>query len=269
MEKGTVDNPIVIDDQTVKSYPLPMDSVKQSADVYRAYATDTDVEVTSESGTWGPSLVHELKQTIPFVPRFTFFVGSPLGIFLTLRGARPVFDKLRILEDEKNKTSETLQPTSPFCLPSGAVYNIFHPSDPVAYRIEPLLLPTDFDESNLPKPAFVKLDGERVRFHVQAKELGDTLVKTFTNLFDRIPSQRSVDVPEIGTEEGGKRKKTKSSPPTYNFALGGKSARVDLQLQTGVIDNEYVSAVLAHSTYWTNDDFLNFFIQCTNDEYSD
>ena len=37
------------------------------------------------------------------------------------------------------------------------------------------------------------------------------------------------------------------------FQLGGRSTRVDFQIQPGVIDNEYLSAVTAHSSYFSNE----------------
>jgi len=283
---GTPEDPIVLDDYNAKSYRLPVDPTKQAADVYRAYAGDSDAEVSRQTGSWGPSTLRKVSKTIPFVPKFTFFLGSPLGLFLTLRGARPLFDELRLVEDGKEvrvavpraaaAAGVDLQASSPFALPSGAVYNIFHPSDPVAYRIEPLLLPVDFDDSQLPKPCFVTLDGQGLRFHVQAKELGDSLVKTFTgltglfkiNLLDKMPSQRSINstaAPAAAIESEAKRSRQKG-PVTYNFALGGESKRVDYQLQPGVVDNEYLSAVSAHSSYWSNSDLLDFLIQCASGE---
>ena len=44
------------------------------------------------------------------------------------------------------------------------------------------------------------------------------------------------------------------------FALGGRSTRVDHQLQTGIVENEYLSAVTAHGIYWNHDDILDFVI---------
>jgi len=251
----------------IRTYKLPHDSSQQSANIYQAYATESGVEVTDKRGTWGPCIVRKVSQTIPFVPKFTFFLGSPLGLFLTLRGARPIFDDLRLKQkrplrigNSPNRTSA--DPTSPFTLPSGAVYNIFHPSDPVAYRIEPLLLPEDFDDSNLPKPCFLTLDGKGLRFHVQAKELGDTLAKTFTGLLSMSSSQRSIE--KINLQMVTKQKK--KDDVLLKFALGGKSERVDFQLQPGVVDNEYISAVSAHTSYWMNDDLLEFLIQCANSQ---
>lgn len=50
-------------------------------------------------GTWKPSLLQrkpKTKQmTILFQPYCTIFFGSPLGLFLTLRGAHPIFDEMR------------------------------------------------------------------------------------------------------------------------------------------------------------------------------
>ena len=45
-----------------------------------------------------------------------------------------------------------------------------------------------------------------------------------------------------------------------SFRLGGRSTRVDFQLQPGVIDNEYLSAVTAHSSYFSNEDIVDFII---------
>jgi hypothetical protein len=40
-----------------------------------------------------------MLETIPFTPDLTMFLGSPIGLFLTLRGAHPVFDEMRAIAD--------------------------------------------------------------------------------------------------------------------------------------------------------------------------
>lgn len=275
---GTADDPIeiVLDDQDQMSFRLPQPTNEQVSGAYKSYAGVSDVQ--QGGGTWGPSLEKEVKQTLPFVPKFTFFVGSPLGLFLTLRGARPLFDEMRQSNASERKTSvdddkeavmdedkeadvdkdeeatvdkdkeaaadDDLEPVSPFSLPSGSIYNIFHPSDPVAYRIEPLLMPQDFDDSLLPAPEFLVLDGQGVRFHVKAKEISDTLFKSISGMF------RVQD------------KARQKGETTWRFKLGGSSERVDFQLQPGRLDNEYISAISAHSSYWVNSDLMDFLIQC-------
>lgn len=55
-----------------------------------------------------------------------FCMGSPLAVFLALRGIRP----------GNNGTQDKIVPKS-ICQ---RLFNIFHPTDPVAYRLEPLIL---------------------------------------------------------------------------------------------------------------------------------
>ena len=49
---------------------------------------------------------------------------------------------------------------------------------------------------------------------------------------------------------------------SLQFPLAGKShsGRVDLQLQMGIIDSEYVSAVTAHICYWDHVDVIDYLI---------
>lgn len=230
---------------------------------YQAFASDT---VGEKTGTWGPSLTKKMLTTIPFTPKFTFFLGSPLGMFLTLRGARPLFNSM---QSESAATTEGIleAPTSPFSLP-GSVYNIFHSSDPVAYRIEPLLLPPETAQADIPPPLFLVPNKRGMRFHVKAKEIGDNLLNTFSGFLqgsiDNLPDTSASNLmSKLGGEEilGISPKMNRN----YNFALGGDSARVDFQLQPGVVENEYLSAISAHNSYFTNDDLLEFLIQCAKE----
>jgi hypothetical protein len=75
--------------------------------------------------SYGPTLTRPLLETIPFVPDHTLFLGSPLGLFLSLRGAHAYFDSLRV--NVKDADAAALPRTSPFTLPTKSLYNIFHP----------------------------------------------------------------------------------------------------------------------------------------------
>jgi hypothetical protein len=250
---------------------------------YQAYATKGEDANVAKNGYWGPSLPKALKKTIPFVPEFTMFLGSPLGLFLTLRGAHAVFDEMReaaVLEAAKkagDASQESLTEdesvftyplASPFTLPSGSIFNIFHPSDPVAYRIEPLLLDQDAGEEGIPPPLYLVKPGQNLRLHVQAMQFGDDIRKSladkansWSNLITAVTEQ-AVSTLSKRVEADDKRKSGAAHlrPGELKFALGGKSDRVDFQLQTGVIDNAYLSAVTAHSTYFGNSDILDFII---------
>lgn len=92
---------------------------------YQAYAQSEHAD-NAHNGTYGPSLNKPMKQIIPFVPEHTLFLGSPLGIFLTLRGAHPVFDEMR-LQSKRSEEMLEVPSVSPFTLPTKSLYNIFHP----------------------------------------------------------------------------------------------------------------------------------------------
>ncbi|XP_016121047.1 phospholipase DDHD2-like, partial [Sinocyclocheilus grahami] len=63
---------------------------------------------------------------LAFHPQAFFAMGSPIGMFLTVRGLKRI---------DPNYSFPTCK----------SFYNIFHPFDPVAYRIEPIILSQDMD----------------------------------------------------------------------------------------------------------------------------
>jgi hypothetical protein len=267
-------------------------SDKNNADVgFQAYAKEN--ADTSLNGTWGPSLPKRMEKTIPFSPEFTIFLGSPIGLFLTLRGAHPVFNELReksILEIaekcEKSLTSITesasgesdgndkkkdpmdtpeIPYASPFKLPSGAIYNVYSASDPVAYRIEPLLLPPEMNPDNFPPAVHLTAEGQSVRLHVKAQQLGDEIGKFFEGKKGGLGTFLTQAVSALGKAEDETSQRSIGPNVTgpQTFALAGNAKRLDYQLQRGVVENEYLSAVTAHSNYFVNTDFQDFLMSLT------
>ena len=186
------------------------------------------------AGDWGPPV--QIKENIPFRPEHTFFLGSPLGMFLTLRGAHPVLDCME----------KTDRGVSTFTLPTNSLFNIFHPSDPVAYRIEPLLLPQS-SKGDLPPSVYLTIPGESVRLHVKAKQLKDIVRKSildakssggWSSLVDgAITLAAETTSAVVGSSSN---KEDEAKPPELVFPLGGTNKRVDVSLQPNLIDNEYV-----------------------------
>lgn len=245
---------------------------------YQSYASQEGAD-QAKNGNIGPSLPRPMKHVLPFEPQHTIFLGSPIGLFLTLRGAHPVFDALR-----DNLPPGPGRPrASPFRLPSKGIHNIFHPSDPVAYRIEPLLLVQGTPDAELPAPEYLTKEGEGVRLHVKAKQFGDQIRKS---IFDKKPTFSSFmnvvsDQAQTLLHQMDERSKTEAEPaalksesetdkPTMiRFPLAGRTGRIDFQLQPNVIDSEYVSAVLAHSSYFSNSDVIDYTIDLTRSKSSE
>ncbi|XP_077973027.1 triacylglycerol hydrolase DDHD2-like [Styela clava] len=105
-----------------------------------------------DCGTGQPMVKYPQLQ---FDPEIFFTLGSPIGMFLTVRGISDLGEE--------------------FCLPTcGRFFNVFHPYDPVAYRVEPLINP----EFSL-KPVQVPHYKGRKRLHL---ELRDSLGRMGTEL---------------------------------------------------------------------------------------
>lgn len=89
-------------------------------DILRHQSPSADPSSTEPSpGTGQPSITYP---QLAFKPNALFVMGSPIGLFNTVRGIDTSVD---------------------FELPTcKRVFNIFHPLDPVAYRLEPLIDPS-------------------------------------------------------------------------------------------------------------------------------
>jgi phospholipase DDHD2 len=239
---------------------------------------DTDNTSMAEHGTWGPTLIRPMLKTIPFVPECTMFLGSPLGLFLTLRGAHAVFESLRqeeicsILKRHPHSPSEEemlhRRVASPFQLPTNSLYNIFNPSDPVAYRIEPLLLSPNVDPAgpDFPPPVYLTAVGKDVRLHVKARQIADDLQRS---LLDQKTSWNALldsTLTSFGPQHDAAKARGDDLVPLPDwppvFALGSPlhPKRVDYSFQPAIVENEYINAVTAHSSYFNNADFQEFLI---------
>ena len=147
--------------------------------IHETHAKEDELGSTPQNaGHSGPLLCREIDMHLPFEPECTLFLGSPLGLFLSLRGSHAVFDDLRQSEcgdidgatcasaeapggiDESllsmvSEPESIATKVSPFTLPTKEVFNIFHPADVVAYRIEPLLFPPGTPDGSIPPPAYL------------------------------------------------------------------------------------------------------------------
>lgn len=292
-----------------KLHPVSIPSQDSVEIGYQAYATGdascpADVGGSTEHissdmaehGTWGPTLIRPMRQTIPFMPECTVFLGSPLGLFLTLRGAHAVFESLRQEEiaslvsgrQPSPADLETIQRrvASPFHLPTHHLYNIFNPSDPVAYRIEPLLLSPNLDPEgpDFPPPEYLTAVGKDVRLHVRARQIADDLQRTLKDqknswnaLLDSTLATRaalqdgsSSSLASSRLLQAGKDASAgalavahmplPSWPPTFALGCPLHPKRVDYSFQPAIVENEYINAVTAHSSYFSNSDFQEFLI---------
>lgn len=179
---------------------------------------------------------------LAFHPQAFFAAGSPIGMFLTVRGLKRI---------DPNYSLPTCK----------SFYNIFHPFDPVAYRIEPMIVPQDVD---LPAMLIPHHKG-RKRMHLELKE-GLTRVSSDLLGSLRMVWQSISQVPTPALAEGGLSAMTPTDEAEAcpveqedsNVKVGmlNRGRRIDFVLQETPIEsfNEYLFAIQSHLCYWESED---------------
>ncbi|KAG7666183.1 uncharacterized protein J8A68_000279 [[Candida] subhashii] len=203
-----------------------------------------------------------------------FLVGSPVGMFKLLEGKNIIGDPT---------TTSTQLSTHQFASPQcNRLYNVFHPSDPVSYRIEPLICPSfahlkpeaipfavrglntqiqdlySFGEkitqvtqwfrgTNKPKPENTR--GKSVEERANSENaLGDIISSVVMAKEDEKPAVKPS-------------KRALSSEELRKLTCLNSNGRVDYCLPLGVLDFTLVSAVSAHITYFENQDVAGFIMK--------
>lgn len=203
---------------------------------------------------------------LTFTPKNFFALGSPIGMFVTIRG----IDKLGM--DFRLPTCE-------------GFYNIFHPYDPVAYRLEALVNPM----LALVPPFLIPHHKGRKRMHLELRETMNrvsTDIKTkfmtsFKNVTETVcalnPLLKNINHKAIEQEVNEVLQKQMSAekPPESptdesmnnhtDLPLGqlNQSRRLDYVLQEAPLEffNEYLFALTSHVCYWDSADTILFIVK--------
>nr|XP_048709288.1 phospholipase DDHD1 isoform X4 [Caretta caretta] len=193
--------------------------------------------------------LHELKaSTISKTPALKFKVenffcmGSPLAVFLALRGIRP----------GNSGSQDHILPRT-IC---NRLLNIFHPTDPVAYRLEPLILkhysnisPVQIHWYNTANPLPYE--------HMKPSFLNPTKEPTSVTESESIPT-----IPSPATSPVMVRRHYGESITNIGKAsiLVELEHRIDFELREGLVESRYWSAVTSHTAYWSSMDIALFLL---------
>ncbi|XP_075955116.1 triacylglycerol hydrolase DDHD2 isoform X1 [Anarhichas minor] len=195
---------------------------------------------------------------LAFHPQTFFAFGSPIGMFLTVRGLKHI---------DPNYTFPTCK----------SFYNIYHPYDPVAYRLEPMIV-TEVDL----EPMLIPHHKGRKRMHLELKDsltrmsmdlknnvLGS--LRTAWQSLSRLPVaalppvdqgdttiERDLQETQAGVcdeaESSVSAEQTEQPEIKVGMLNGGR--RIDYVLQEKPIEsfNEYLFAIQSHLCYWESED---------------
>ncbi|NWZ70448.1 DDHD2 Phospholipase, partial [Acrocephalus arundinaceus] len=191
-----------------------------------------------------------------YKPTIFFAFGSPIGMFLTVRGVKRI---------DPNYSLPTCK----------GFFNIYHPFDPVAYRIEPMIVPDlEFEPMLLPhhkgrKRMHLELKEGLTRMSVDLKNnlLGSLRVAWQSFTRSPVPALEAASTEaeaeaEAGTEKHPDTKAeeppaaVKEETPLINVGRLNGGNRIDYVLQEKPIEsfNEYLFALQGHLCYWESED---------------
>lgn len=189
----------------------------------------------------------------------TFFaVGSPLGVFLALRNVRIGRGEGKDYWHEENITEEM-----PCCR---QMVNIFHPFDPVAYRLEPLICEEYIDK----RPVIIPYHKGGKRLHIGFQEFTEDLAARSQAIKNHLISVRvkvltlcqSRDKDNMDEQSDNSHDEHRS----YGVAMmqrlsGSEDGRVDHVLQDKTFRHPYLSAISSHTNYWRDSDTALFMLK--------
>ncbi|VDK77513.1 unnamed protein product [Litomosoides sigmodontis] len=240
------------------------------------------------------------KQKLKFEVRYMFCVGSPLAVFLIMRGSTtfvPETDSLK------------------------RIYNIFHPYDPVAYRLEPLVhkqyrlirpikLFSSVDvrsmqDYTLLPPEVYKAYIKKIKIKEKVEKEKDAQMAMVDDKdheeMEEEDECESDDSSALRPSSPGSSPRSLTPPPSesgdnkkswWKFGSGRKEKetnegffeevklneaeklieeipleerlpyRMDYQVQPQITDRSYWSVLKSHFAYWTNPDIAAFLVNC-------
>ncbi|XP_031123182.1 phospholipase SGR2-like [Ipomoea triloba] len=189
----------------------------------------------------------------------TFFaVGSPLGVFLSLRNVR-----IGIGKGQEYWEEEKINEEMPACR---QMFNIFHPFDPVAYRIEPLVCKEYVNK----RPIIIPYHRGGKRLHIGFQEFTEGVASHSHAFVNHIHSarvkvltfceSRNNNNEEEGTHEAQVRDDRSYGSIMMEKLTGSEDGRIDHVLQDKTFRHPYISAIGAHTNYWRDPDTALFIL---------
>lgn len=219
-----------------------------------------DLLSTRESkGTVKTDKIPPSKKQLEFSTENFFCIGSPLGLYQLINGQSINNDNL---------TSNIR-----------AFYNIFHPSDPVSYRIEPLVEPkaASLIPDTVPYTRGGLTSGIQ-ELTLFGQKISKNAASFWNSVANNVKQQQQVMIKEEEEEEEeedealrkesseGEQQKRKLKPAEIEkikdkLRALNPSGRLDYSIQEGVLDISLLAAIASHMSYFENEDVASFVLK--------
>jgi len=209
-----------------------------------------------------PEFIKRCRSQFLFNTSTLFNIGSPLPVFVHLNHAQIIARKGRA-RTKNSPNDEALDRRGVFgCFAVDSVYNILHPSDPIAYLLNPCV--DAQTAKNLP-PSIVPSITSSVMSGISHH---------FSRIWEDVMPRSFVPSPPRSRTDSPSRPDVGKSPTTlelqgHNEVLQGSRAErrfmalnphgtLDFQLASEGSISEYVDMITAHSSYWQDPNLAAF-----------
>lgn len=198
-----------------------------------------------------------------------FCFGSPLPLFMMLRHVKPIACARHpalpaLIASAKERFASYQAESHPKMgfFACRQLYNLFMPYDPVAYRLEPLIVPPAERRPVLEPVAIPYYKGGLTGFKIG---MAESLTRTKQDVLEAM--NRSL--PQWFREKIGSAAADPSALPPVAaqeteamrlLKAFNASGRLDYVLQDSLLENAYLSSVSSHFSYWSDQDVAAFLL---------
>ncbi|KAI5954021.1 hypothetical protein CANMA_004860 [Candida margitis] len=232
--------------------------------------------LSGQSGTIKGSI--DVNKDIGFDVENLFLAGSPVGLFKLLEGKNIEARTTKGYEPSKDSTA-----VAPKCK---NLYNVFHPCDPVAYRIEPMVSPKFGDFKPVPIKFAVKgFNSQITELASYGDEISEKIASAvkWLNLTKKDKNTDAKSIEEKARQENAlgdiissiaftdkeaeddsedTSTKRKLTPKELSILTSlNETGRIDYSLPMGVLDLSLISAVSAHISYFEDENTAGFIMK--------
>ncbi|QSZ35928.1 hypothetical protein DSL72_007050 [Monilinia vaccinii-corymbosi] len=190
-----------------------------------------------------------------------FLAGSPCAFFLLLE-SKSLVPRKGIYkpgcECENGNTKDVFGDVGAFgCLAIDNLYNIMHCNDPIAYRLNACVdsrYAACLKQAEVPDSSrsFMTAVTHAMKSATGMSQNDEMFVGEMPRLatMAKMPSQMEMEVHDFTAEEMAEKK----------FCQLNENGQVDWILgnRLGILANQYIDMLSAHSSYWDNRDFIRF-----------
>ncbi|KAF8516819.1 DDHD domain-containing protein, partial [Hysterangium stoloniferum] len=219
-----------------------------------------------------PEFIKSCRSQFLFNTSTLFNVGSPLPVFVHLNHAQIIARKGRA-RTKDSPNDEALDRQGVFgCFAVDSVYNILHPSDPIAYLLNPCVdAQTAKNKPPSIVPSFTPSVMSDISHHF-SRIWEDVMPRSFvpspagsrTDCLSRPGAAKSPTTFELkGHNEVLEGSRAEPQPLisrcfTLRFAALNPHGTLDFQLASEGSISEYVDMITAHSSYWQDPNLAAF-----------